>query len=103
MSPDRALREKLYARYLVRAEVEPEAGLVSFLAERPTSSVREIAGVGAIGWSRRRPRWRRGDAGSGPSWHDRRGAGAAQCAAATVHRDVDAFFLDNEKVDLGLA
>jgi chromosomal replication initiation ATPase DnaA len=43
--PDRALREKLYARYLTRAGAAADPEVVSFLAERPASSVREIAGV----------------------------------------------------------
>jgi chromosomal replication initiator protein len=43
--PDRGLREKLYARYLTQAGIEPEPGLVMYLADRPVSSVREIAGM----------------------------------------------------------
>jgi chromosomal replication initiator protein DnaA len=44
-SPDRALREKLYARYLAATEHEPGAELLSYLAERPAASVREIIGT----------------------------------------------------------
>jgi chromosomal replication initiator protein len=44
-SPDRALREKLFARYLVQADVEPDGALLAYLAERTVSSVREIAGT----------------------------------------------------------
>ena len=44
-SPDRALREKLYARYLAATEHEPDPELLSYLAERPAASVREIIGT----------------------------------------------------------
>lgn len=44
-SPDRALREKLYARYLAATEHEPGPELLSYLAERPAASVREIIGT----------------------------------------------------------
>ncbi|HKN69371.1 MAG TPA: DnaA/Hda family protein [Gemmatimonadaceae bacterium] len=44
-SPDRALREKLYARYLAATEHEPGSELLAYLAERPAASVREIIGT----------------------------------------------------------
>jgi chromosomal replication initiator protein len=44
-SPDRALREKLYARYLAATEHEPGPDLLAYLAERPVASVREIIGT----------------------------------------------------------
>jgi chromosomal replication initiation ATPase DnaA len=44
-SPDRALREKLYARYLAATEHETGPELLSYLAERPAASVREIIGT----------------------------------------------------------
>jgi chromosomal replication initiation ATPase DnaA len=44
-SPDRALREKLYARYLAATEHEAGAELLAYLAERPAASVREIIGT----------------------------------------------------------
>jgi chromosomal replication initiation ATPase DnaA len=44
-SPDRALREKLFARYLAATEHEPGPELLSYLAERPMASVREIIGT----------------------------------------------------------
>ncbi|HEY7237192.1 MAG TPA: DnaA/Hda family protein [Gemmatimonadaceae bacterium] len=44
-SPDRALREKLYARYLAATEHEPGPELLSYLAERSAASVREIIGI----------------------------------------------------------
>ena len=44
-SPDRALREKLYARYLAATEHEAGAEILAFLAERPVASVREIIGT----------------------------------------------------------
>jgi chromosomal replication initiator protein len=44
-SPDRALRERLYARYLHELGVEPTGEMLGYLAETPVSSVREIIGV----------------------------------------------------------
>jgi chromosomal replication initiation ATPase DnaA len=44
-SPDRALREKLFARYLAATEHEPGPELLAYLAERPAASVREIIGT----------------------------------------------------------
>jgi chromosomal replication initiator protein DnaA len=44
-SPDRALREKLYARYLAATEHEPGPELLAYLAERSAASVREIIGT----------------------------------------------------------
>jgi chromosomal replication initiator protein DnaA len=44
-SPDRALREKLYARYLAATEHAPGPELLSYLAERSAASVREIIGI----------------------------------------------------------
>ena len=44
-SPDRALRERLYARYLRDLGVEPTGEMLGYLAETPVSSVREIIGV----------------------------------------------------------
>ncbi|HEU4787181.1 MAG TPA: DnaA/Hda family protein, partial [Gemmatimonadaceae bacterium] len=44
-SPDRALRERLYARYLHDLGVEPTGEMLGYLAETPVSSVREIIGV----------------------------------------------------------
>jgi chromosomal replication initiation ATPase DnaA len=44
-SPDRALREKLYARYLAATEHETGPELLAYLAERPAASVREIIGT----------------------------------------------------------
>jgi chromosomal replication initiation ATPase DnaA len=98
-SPDRALREKLYARYLARAGVEPEAGLVTYLADRPASSVREIAGV-----VNRLVATADLDGVEVTLDLARRGLIDAERArrsapVATVRRDaVDGFFLDNEKV-----
>ena len=44
-SPDRALREKLYARYLAATEHAPGPELLAYLAERSAASVREIIGT----------------------------------------------------------
>jgi chromosomal replication initiation ATPase DnaA len=44
-SPDRALREKLYARFLAATERAPQPELIAYLAERPAASVRELIGT----------------------------------------------------------
>ncbi len=44
-SPDRALRERLYARFLADLGVDPTAEMLSYLSERGVSSVREIIGA----------------------------------------------------------
>ncbi|HKG95057.1 MAG TPA: DnaA/Hda family protein, partial [Gemmatimonadaceae bacterium] len=43
--PDRALRERLYARHLSVTTTPPEPDLISYLADRPAESAREIAGI----------------------------------------------------------
>src|SRR6185295_18260168 len=44
-SPDRALREKLYARFLHDLGVDANSEMLSYLAERPVASVREMIGA----------------------------------------------------------
>lgn len=44
-SPDRALRERLYERFLADAGAATTPELLSFLAERPAANVREIIGT----------------------------------------------------------
>ena len=44
-SPDRPLRERLFARYLRDLGVEPTAEMLGYLSERQVASVREIIGV----------------------------------------------------------
>src|SRR5205823_5713995 len=43
-APDRVLREKLYAHYLSEVDVPDPMALVTYLADRPASSVREVIG-----------------------------------------------------------
>jgi chromosomal replication initiator protein DnaA len=44
-SPDRALRERLYSRFLNELGVEPNSEMLGYLADRPVTSVREIIGT----------------------------------------------------------
>jgi chromosomal replication initiator protein len=44
-APDRALREQLFARFLVAAGREAESHLLTLLGQQPVQSVREIIGV----------------------------------------------------------
>ena len=93
--PDRELRERLYARFLEAHA--PESALLAFLADRPSASVREIIGIVhrlvaaaelagvplALDLARA----------------ELEGVGAAPASApAAMGADVDAFFLDDEKV-----
>jgi chromosomal replication initiator protein DnaA len=97
-SPDTALRQKLYARYLTNAGVHPEAPLVEYLASRPSESACEIAATvgrlvqaAAVVGTPLSPAFARmeleGGSGSFP---------AVQPAPA--ERAGDPFFLDEEKV-----
>jgi chromosomal replication initiator protein len=44
-SPDRSLREKLFAHYLSGVEMPEGSALTSWLADRPAKSVREVIGI----------------------------------------------------------
>jgi chromosomal replication initiator protein len=95
-APDRALREKLFARYLADAgEVDP--ALLQYLAERPVSSARELIGVvhrlQALAEAK----------GEGLTLalarQELEPAGApVQAPPATVRQAADVFFLDDEKI-----
>ena len=96
-APDRALRERLYARQLAAIDPHPDPALLAWLADRPSSSVREIVGtvnrlVAAA------------DLAGVPlslelARTELEGAGAAPAPAPTsVQVPVDPFFLDDEKV-----
>jgi len=95
-SPDRALREKLFARYLVQADVEPDAALLAYLSERSVASVREIAGtvhrlIAAADVA---------GANVTVELAEREldGPGALRVPPPVAVRAVDEFFLDDEKV-----
>jgi chromosomal replication initiation ATPase DnaA len=97
-SPDRALREKLFARYLAATEHEAGPELLAYLAERPAASVREIIGtvnrlIAAA------------DVAGAPltvavarNELDPELASAARPTAPAVRAAADTFFLDDEKV-----
>jgi chromosomal replication initiator protein len=95
-APDRALREKLFARYLADAG-EPDTALLQYLAERPVSSVRELIGVvhrlQALAETK-------GEALSlALARRELEPAGAAVQAPPTMVRQAaDVFFLDDEKI-----
>jgi chromosomal replication initiation ATPase DnaA len=94
--PDRALREKLFARYLVQAEVEPDAALLGYLAERTVASVREIAGtvhrlVAAADVAGVTVTVELAE-------RELDGPGAVRVPPPAAVRAVDEFFLDDEKV-----
>ncbi|MDB4886213.1 MAG: bacterial DnaA family protein [Gemmatimonadetes bacterium] len=96
-SPDRALRAKLYGRYLSDAQMPSTPELVGFLADRPAASVRELIGtvhrISAAAEAR----------GSALSLDIARaeleaGGITATSAPATVRQAADVFFLDDEKI-----
>ena len=95
-APDRALREKLFARYLADVgEVDP--ALLQYLAERPVSSVRELIGVvhrlQAACVNRGEPLT------LAAARQELEPAGAAVIAPPTMVRQAaDVFFLDDEKI-----
>ena len=94
--PDRALRQKLYARYLANAGVEPDGPMLTYLSERPVSSVREIAGMV------HRLSAAADVAGVSVTLQliqqELDGPGSARVPAPTAVAMVDEFFLDDEKV-----
>jgi chromosomal replication initiator protein len=95
-APDRALREKLFARYLADAG-EVDTALMQYLAERPVSSVRELIGVvhrlQALAETASEPlslaMARRELEPAGP---------AVQAPPVNVRQAADVFFLDDEKI-----
>ena len=98
-SPDRALREKLYARYLAATEHAPGPELLAYLAERPAASVREI--IGTVN----RLMAAADVAGAPLTLAVARGELDPESAAASrpatpvaVRAAADTFFLDDEKV-----
>jgi chromosomal replication initiator protein len=95
-SPDHALRERLYARYLRELGVEATPAMIEYLSSRPAMSVREIIGtanrvvasaeVAAVPVTMDFIRAALDPDDSGPE-----GAAVKRAAA-------DAFFLDREKI-----
>ena len=96
-APDRALREKLYGRFLADAHVPSSPELLVFLADRPASSVREL-----IGTVHRLSA--HAEALGTPLTLDlarlelEPGGGAPMAPPTTVRQAADAFFLDDEKI-----
>jgi chromosomal replication initiator protein len=95
-SPDRALREKLFARYLVQADVEPDTALLAYLGERTVASVREIAGtvhrlIAAAELAGENVTVELAE-------RELDGPGAVRVPPPAAVRAVDDFFLDDEKV-----
>jgi chromosomal replication initiator protein len=96
-APDRALREKLYQRYLADAHSTTTPELLGFLADRPASSVRELIGTvhrlsaaaEAVGRSLNLDIARRELEPAG---------NVTTPAPAQVRQAADVFFLDDEKI-----
>jgi chromosomal replication initiator protein len=96
-APDRALREKLYARYLGEVPGGDDAELLGYLAERPVTSVRELIGVvhrlQAVVETSGQPLT------AAAARQELEPASAASSAPpVTVRQAADVFFLDDEKI-----
>jgi chromosomal replication initiator protein len=96
-APDRALREKLFGRFLKDARVVPSPELLSYLAERSAASVRELIGTvhrlcaaaESLGATLTLPIARQ----------ELETAGAAPTSPPPrVRQAADVFFLDDEKI-----
>ncbi len=95
--PDRALREKLYQRFLTDARLATPHDLIAYLADRPATSVREImgtvqrlrAGVEVAGGALTRAVGRQVLEPSGMT---------PTTAPLSVRQAADSFFLDDEKI-----
>ena len=95
-APDRALREKLLARYLADAVAGDEA-LLPYLAERPVSSVRELIGV--VHRLQALAENKGEELTLALARQELEPAGAAvQAPPVTVRQAADVFFLDDEKI-----
>ncbi len=95
-SPDRSLRERLFARFLKDLGLDPTGEMLNYLADRPVASVREIIGAAnrivasaevkavpvTIGFIRAELEPEQGDAPR----------------AAAMRTTADTFFLDGEKI-----
>ncbi|NUR19631.1 MAG: ATP-binding protein [Gemmatimonadaceae bacterium] len=95
-SPDRALREKLYARYLSLVEPPPEEGLLEYLSDRSAGSVREI--IGTVNRLVAAADVAGVPLGVDLARKELEGVGSAPAPAPANARAIDAFFLDDEKV-----
>ena len=96
-APDRALREKLLARYLASAGAADDPALLGYLAERTVASVRELIGVV------NRLQASAASAGEPVSPELARrelepAGGAPTAPPVTVRQAADVFFLDDEKI-----
>src|SRR5215218_4417289 len=96
-APDRALREKLFARFLGNGAPHDDPVLLAYLAERPVSSVRELIGVvhrlQAVAESTGAP------VTLAAARQELEPTGSAVIAPpTTVRQAADVFFLDDEKI-----
>jgi chromosomal replication initiation ATPase DnaA len=96
-APDRALREKLFGRFLADANVPTTPELLAYLAERSAASVRELIGtvhrVCAAADSLEEPL-------TLPLARQvlESGGGPATAAPTSVRQAADVYFLDDEKL-----
>ncbi|HJU66279.1 MAG TPA: DnaA/Hda family protein, partial [Gemmatimonadaceae bacterium] len=95
-APDRALRERLFARFLTAAGANPDRGLLDYLSARPADSARDISAVvdrlvaaAALTDESLTAKFAR---------QELTGSRSPAAMVAASGRTVDAFFLDPEKV-----
>ena len=95
--PDRALRAKLYARYLSEAAIEAEPRLLDYLAGRGAMSVREI--IGTVHRLERASQAAGAPVTVAFARQELDAQGGTPVRAPTIaERAADAFFLDDEKL-----
>jgi chromosomal replication initiator protein len=96
-APDRALREKLYGRFLADARLGDSPELLGFLADRPAASVREL--IGTVHRLSAAVEARGGTLSIDVARQELDpGAVIGVAAPATVRQAADVFFLDDEKL-----
>ena len=95
-SPDRELREKLYARFLSAADPAAHPTLLAYLAERPASSVREV--IGTVNRLMAAADLANVELSLDLARAELEPGGTRPTAPTTVRAAADTFFLDDEKV-----
>jgi chromosomal replication initiator protein len=96
-APDRALREKLFARLLGDNGTAPPSDLLGYLADRPAASVRELIGV--VHRLRAAADTSGAPLSLAAARQELEPAGAPAVAPPpTVRQAADVFFLDDEKI-----
>ena len=95
-SPDRELRQRLYRRFLSAADPEAHDELLTYLADRPASSVREV--IGTVNRLLAAADLANVELSLAVARAELEPEGTVHRAVPTVRAASDTFFLDDEKV-----